>query len=1076
MCYHRTMRPSNILLVLPASLSAFVLLALLFAPQTLLAQPHVNAAANPEPAAAIMIELDEPPAAAVYASQQQQGVAAATATAAVQVQLATIAAAQEQLQQQLAAAGTPVLYTVQRVYNGVAVMADAAQRAAIAQMPGVKAVHLLIPKEPSNSTSIPFLGVPALWQTAAGVGAPGGLHGEGVRIAIADTGVDYLHRDFGGPGTGYLENDRTRIGDVAGFPGPRVVGGYDFAGDDYNASAGSNKNIPHPDPDPMDCYGHGTHVAGTAAGSGVTDTRTTYTGPYDENVDYSKLYIGPGVAPRASIYAIKIFGCDGSTNLTDLALEWAVDPNQDGDFGDHLDVINLSLGSAYGSQYDTSVAAANNAALAGVIVVASAGNNGDIQLITSAPASADRAISVAATQRAADTIASFSSRGPRRGDAGLKPDVAAPGTSIVSAKTGTGSERVSSSGTSMAAPHVTGVMALLRQAHPDWSVEELKALAMNSAMPLVTRSQGPFSPPLLPVRTGAGRIDPQPAIAADTVFYAADGSGRVSLSFGAPEVAAGYTALQEVQIANKSAAPRRFALTYNSLTDLAGIAVQAPAGPFVIPAGERLRLPITLQVDAAQLRHQQATADAGSYLLTTWFPEEGGQLYLWPDEALQTVAMSPAAPPVASAPSILDGPTATLAASYQPQAQMLAYTITLAGLDASTVNSITLRYGVPGASSTVLAGLEAQPQAGASIAGSLALSEESERWLAAGLLYVQVDADAFEGDTVSGRLLFGEPVLHLPLYAAPRPVAEMSAEPQTLTFISGTAEALAFTGSTLQGSAPPTDIVPLAAVMELKLRSPNTRPSWLHTDEQDRYDHADLQYVGVTSDAALGPPVTAQDARIYFGITTWANWSTPNEITVSILLDVNHDGRYEYRLANGIPTAPVFGVGPVGPLVSELYDSASGRLLAQQPLNGVPATAFDTNLFFGNAMILPVRLADLGLGTTGGNIDFVVQTESTDTVEGQGGFVDRSPILHYDPARPALLFSAPNALAPMYLDRPDTAVGVTVNPAGYPFNPPAGVLVIHNHNGSGAHATIISVDYRWPHAGYLPFIGQRAAP
>ena len=299
MCYHWRMRPSNILLVLPAALSAFVLLALLFAPQSLLAQPHIDAPSAAEPAAAMMIELDDSPAAVVYALQQRQGIAAAAATAATRVQLATIAAAQEQLQRELATAGTPVLFTVQRVYNGVAVMADPAQRAAIVQMPGVKAVHPIITKEPSNSTSIPFLGIPALWQAAGGLGSPGGLHGEGVRIAIADTGIDYLHRDFGGPGTGYLENDRTRIGDVGGFPGARVVGGYDFAGDDYNASAASSsKHVPHPDPDPMDCYGHGTHVAGTAAGSGVTETRTTYTGPYDESVDYSKLYIGPGVAPR----------------------------------------------------------------------------------------------------------------------------------------------------------------------------------------------------------------------------------------------------------------------------------------------------------------------------------------------------------------------------------------------------------------------------------------------------------------------------------------------------------------------------------------------------------------------------------------------------------------------------------------------------------------------------------------------------------------------------------------------------------------------------------------------------------
>ena len=259
------------------------------------------------------------------------------------------------------------------------------------------------------------------------------------------------------------------------------------------------------------------------------------------------------------------------------------------------------------------------------------------------------------------------------------------------------------------------------------------------------------------------------------------------------------------------------------------------------------------------------------------------------------------------------------------------------------------------------------------------------RWLAAGLLHVRLEAEGFAGGTVRGQLLFGEPVLHLPLYAAPRPGGSNECRATSSHLHIRHRRGTRLYRQHAPGLAPPTDVVPLAAVMELKLRSPNTRPSWLHTNEPDRYDHADLQYVGVTSDAALGPPVAAQDARIYFGVTTWANWSTPNEITVSILLDVNHDGRYEYRLANGTPTAPIFGVGPVGPLVSELYDSASGRLLAQQPLNGVPATAFDTNLFFGNAMILPVRLADLGLGTTGGNIDFVVQTESTDTVEGQGG-------------------------------------------------------------------------------------------
>jgi hypothetical protein len=263
--------------------------------------------------------------------------------------------------------------------------------------------------------------------------------------------------------------------------------------------------------------------------------------------------------------------------------------------------------------------------------------------------------------------------------------------------------------------------------------------------------------------------------------------------------------------------------------------------------------------------------------------------------------------------------------------------------------------------------------------------------------------------------------------------------------------------------------------MELKLRSPNTRPSWLDANAPDLYDHADLQYVGVTSDKAMGLPA-GQDARMYFGITTWANWSSPNEIAVSIMLDMNNDGIYEYRVANGTPTVPIFGSGPVGPLVSELYDMATGRVVSQQPLNGVSTALFDSNPFFGNTMILPVKLADLGLNTAGSSFKFYVDTLSADALKSQAGNVDVSPVLTYDPARPALQFSVPNAAAPLYLDRPDTAVEVALDPWAYAINPPAGVLVIHNHNASGAHAEVAGVSYRWPFAGFLPFIGQRAIP
>jgi subtilisin family serine protease len=83
-------------------------------------------------------------------------------------------------------------------------------------------VHPLISKTPDNSVSIPWIGAPAIWSGLGGAGAAG----ENMRIAIIDTGIDYLHTAFGGPGAGYETNNPTRIGDVAGFPSAKVIGGY----------------------------------------------------------------------------------------------------------------------------------------------------------------------------------------------------------------------------------------------------------------------------------------------------------------------------------------------------------------------------------------------------------------------------------------------------------------------------------------------------------------------------------------------------------------------------------------------------------------------------------------------------------------------------------------------------------------------------------------------------------------------------------------------------------------------------------------------------------------------------------
>jgi hypothetical protein len=151
-------------------------------------------------------------------------------------------------------------------------------------------------------------------------------------------------------------------------------------------------------------------------------------------------------------------------------------------------------------------------------------------------------------------------------------------------------------------------------------------------------------------------------------------------------------------------------------------------------------------------------------------------------------------------------------------------------------------------------------------------------------------------------------------------------------------------------------------------------------------------------------------------------------------------------------------------------------LVSEQPLNGVSPASFDTEPFFTNVMVLAVKAADIGLGALGGNVNFLVQTTSADVVESEGEYIDRSPLMRYDPARPAVRFSAPTALAPAYLDQPGTTIEVTADPAGYSANPPAGILVFHHHNRSGSRTSVVNVNLRWPTTIYLPIVDQGATP
>ena len=276
--------------------------------------------------------------------------------------------------------------------NGIKVKIGRNQLAALRSIPGVVDVKPVGIYEQSNAVSVPFIGAPQAWQL------PQRFQGQGVKIAIVDTGIDYTHANFGGPGTVAVfqaaKATSTAPADPALFgPGaPKVKGGTDLVGDGYNAgaAAGSPALTPHPDPNPLDCGGHGSHVAGTAAGYGVKANGSTFTGPYNAAAYTPNAFkVGPGVAPMADLYAVRVFGCSGSTDVVSEAIDWAVNNG--------MNVISMSLGADFGATNNAETLAIANATAAGILVVAASGNAGPIPYITSAPAAIDGVISVAAT-------------------------------------------------------------------------------------------------------------------------------------------------------------------------------------------------------------------------------------------------------------------------------------------------------------------------------------------------------------------------------------------------------------------------------------------------------------------------------------------------------------------------------------------------------------------------------------------------------------------------------------------------------------------------------------------------------
>lgn len=384
------------------------------------------------------------------------------------------------------------------IFNGLLLDVTDAEVRQISRYPEVKGIYPNLEVKANLINSTDLINADDVWQLDANDNNCSQtkkrcLTGRGVTIGIIDTGVDYGHQDLGG---------------CLGF-NCKVVGGYDFV----------NK-----DNDPMDDNGHGTHVAAIAAGNGVLK----------------------GVAPEAKIYAYKVLDKSGSGYMFDIiqAIERSMDPNQDGKYDDYLRVINLSLGANNGNPNDPLALAVDNASLNGVVVVVAAGNSGPAKKTINTPGVAREAITVGAID-SFERIADFSSRGfvefSENGNNKIliKPDVVAPGVNICAAKSrqnylySTNRNRISTciddkhialSGTSMAAPHVAGVAALLKQKYPHWGPRQIK---------LFLRSGAKQYPDVSIEDQGYGRVDAKQSISFKNIMLLAklDSNGFIKNNF-----------------------------------------------------------------------------------------------------------------------------------------------------------------------------------------------------------------------------------------------------------------------------------------------------------------------------------------------------------------------------------------------------------------------------------------------------------------------------------------------------------------------------------------------------------------
>jgi subtilisin family serine protease len=1021
-----------------------------------------------------------------------------SAATAAENQLATIRTAESRVVSALPS-GSHVLYETHALLAGVGVYTNVANLPALQRIAGVTAVYPIAPKTPSLSYSVQLVHAPQVWSN----GVPGDL-GENTTMAIIDTGIDYTHADLGGSGLpadyqAALATDTT----APTYPDPsKILGGYDFVGDAYDAGD-PNHSTPVPDPNPLDCDGHGTHVAGIAAGYGEKTNGSTFTGNYatlptDTAAYQAAFRIGPGMAPKAKLYAYKVFGCTGSTDVISAAIDRAADPNGDGNTSDHVNVINMSLGGDFASPQDADSVTANAASLLGISVVAAAGNAGDLYDAEGSPGNATRVISVANSVDAYSQIDTLHATvngvvkgyGAQRSadyNWATKPDLAGSVVKLTDTSNLDGCDPI--------AQDLTGKIVFL-----EWTDNSDTRRCGSAA-----RSQNAENAHATGVILGedeetfAAGIAGSADIPVVQVVKSAADEIRAALQAGQTVTVSGTTAGDFEQLIPgnddevNSSSSRGIADAGNLKPDVTGVgtsifsAAMGTGDQGISFTGTSMASPEVAGLAAlVHSEHVGWTAeevkadimntadqdlfDGAGHSGNRYAPNRVGAGRIDAKAALdnQVVAY------VADDPGAVSASFGSVAASANTT---LTKTIDVVNKGGSS-ETYTVSYDpitqLPGATYTVSPS-SVTVGAGETQTVTLTLT------VTPSLLTKPIDPtvsrtqDTLARDYVadaSGRVLFtsaGVPTLRVPVYAAPRPVSAMT-QPSSLRMPNGRIETalLPLSGTQLNQGSGPTAITSLVAGFELQVTSgalpacsASLTSGCIHASDEQA---ADLKYVGTTSDA---PELTAihanplTDGLAYFAITTQGPWRTPaSSNEYEIYIDSNGDGKPDGVLLNTrLPDTDVF--------VSVLVDPATDNVLDVEAIDDRLGDT-DAAVFGSDTMILPVAISALpGVTATTSRITYGVVTFSTfsaDPVDSVGftSNLDLDGSLSMDVLHPGLAVygSYTGVGSPLlYGDQSGKAVQVRRDAVSYAADHGKGALIVHFQNAVGNKAQVVDIGH-----------------